>query len=114
MFLYIQVIHLLLDLPCITASLQMCRQAERSRAATVDSSPASASSPAQEAAASRKDLAAFTSTENRPLFKFILRVEAGFGDTINKLEVVHRVLEDVARKHVRVRTCAEVMPQLLQ
>ncbi|XP_069760838.1 AP-5 complex subunit zeta-1 [Narcine bancroftii] len=101
----IELLHSLLDLPCLTASLEVQLR--------------SLSSQGNEkviADLNRKVLnsaEAFQYPSYRSMFYYILRVESGAGDTIDRLNQLHEVLLDMA-KRPRVVQCAQTVPILLQ
>ncbi|XP_064171542.1 AP-5 complex subunit zeta-1 isoform X1 [Anguilla rostrata] len=100
----IEVLHTLLDLPCLAAALDL-----QLRSASLlapdrtlwDQGPKVASS-----------LEAFRQPFYRGMFLYILRPEAGTGDTIDRLGVLHEVLADMADSPRAVQ-CAQTVPVLL-
>ena len=72
---YVQIFHTLLDLPCLTAALEVMDKAKRVE-------PASVSHGASVEPTSSVE--AFHTPRFKPLFNFISRPEAGQGDTINR------------------------------
>ncbi|XP_074647324.1 AP-5 complex subunit zeta-1-like [Tubulanus polymorphus] len=93
----IEVLHTLLDLPCMTAGLEVsCRigksDVTQSFTAVVE---------------------AMMSPMNRPLFNFILRHEGGHGDTIDRLNKLHVLLEDL-NQLPRVVVCSQIVPVLIR
>ncbi|XP_051988065.1 AP-5 complex subunit zeta-1-like isoform X3 [Xyrauchen texanus] len=101
----IELLHTLLDLPCLAAALDLqhrsaCYQAmDRT---TWD----------QQGAKLAACLDAFRQPSYRGLFLYILRPEAGTGDTIDRLKMLHEILADMAESP-RVVRCAQVVPVLL-
>ncbi|XP_031554172.1 AP-5 complex subunit zeta-1-like isoform X2 [Actinia tenebrosa] len=97
----VEVFHSILDLPCLSASV-CASWAARGRIS--NNSDSQASIPAS--------VTAFLDPKHRPLFSFILRPEAGHGDTISRLKALHILLEDMA-DHPRVVVSSQVAPPLL-
>ncbi|XP_051569996.1 AP-5 complex subunit zeta-1-like isoform X2 [Myxocyprinus asiaticus] len=101
----IELLHTLLDLPCLAAALDLqhrsaCYQAlDRT---TWD----------QQGVKLAACLDAFRQPSYRGLFLYILRPEAGTGDTIDRLKMLHEILADMAESP-RVVRCAQVVPVLL-
>lgn len=101
----IEILHSLLDLPCVTASLEVQLRAVCSSVTEklmVDQGRKVWSS-----------AEAFLHPYYRSMFFYILRVESGTGDTIDRLSQLHEVLSDMARRP-RVVQCAQTVPILLQ
>ncbi|XP_078274538.1 AP-5 complex subunit zeta-1 isoform X2 [Rhinoraja longicauda] len=101
----IEILHSLLDLPCVTASLEVQLRALCSSVTEklmVDQSRKVWSS-----------TEAFLHPYYRSMFLYILRVESGTGDTIDRLSQLHEVLSDMAQRP-RVVQCAQTVPILLQ
>eukprot|EP00731_Ephydatia_muelleri_P028511 Em0020g155a len=93
----LEVLHSLLDLPCLTAVLQvqqLCQDA--------NTKPLYA-----------RCIAAFQETTNKLMFGHFLRVESGRGDTIDRLGLLHQLLGDLSQ-HPRVTGAAEITPLLLR
>uniref|UniRef100_A0A671RM00 AP-5 complex subunit zeta-1-like n=1 Tax=Sinocyclocheilus anshuiensis TaxID=1608454 RepID=A0A671RM00_9TELE len=91
----IELLHTILDLPCLAAALDLqqrsaCYHGEK-LAACLD---------------------AFRQPFYRGLFLYMLRPEAGTGDTIDGLKMLHEILADMAESP-RVVRCAQVVPVLL-
>uniref|UniRef100_A0A8C5F869 AP-5 complex subunit zeta-1 n=1 Tax=Gadus morhua TaxID=8049 RepID=A0A8C5F869_GADMO len=97
----VELLHSLLDLPCLSATLSFLR-------------PAWPTHPISEAAGGRAQLSleAFRSPAHRGLFLFLLRAEAGSGDTIARLATLHRLLAEAA-DWPRVVQAAQAVPVLL-
>ncbi|KAK3738718.1 hypothetical protein QZH41_018082, partial [Actinostola sp. cb2023] len=57
-------------------------------------------------------ITAYLDPKHRPLFSFILRPEAGHGDTISRLKALHSILEDMA-DHPRVIVSSQITPALV-
>uniref|UniRef100_UPI00398EC1EE AP-5 complex subunit zeta-1 n=1 Tax=Pristiophorus japonicus TaxID=55135 RepID=UPI00398EC1EE len=101
----IEILHSLLDLPCLTAALEA---QHRSLSSLVSEKVLTDQS--------RKTLnsaEAFQHPYYRSMFLYILRIEAGAGDTIDRLSLLHEVLLDMAQRP-RVVQCAQTVPILLQ
>ncbi|GCB62190.1 hypothetical protein scyTo_0007180 [Scyliorhinus torazame] len=101
----IEMLHSLLDLPCLTAALEAQFR-----------SPTSLASEKVVTDQSRKTLTSAEASQDqylRRIFLYILRVEAGAGDTIDRLNLLHEVLLDMAQRP-RVVQCAQTVPILLQ
>ncbi|XP_042196896.1 AP-5 complex subunit zeta-1 isoform X2 [Callorhinchus milii] len=99
----IEMLHSLLDLPCLTVAL--------------DAQLRSVSSVSEKGTdTSRKPTnctEALRHPHYRSMFMYILRPEAGTGDTIDRLNLLHEVLLDMAERP-RVVQCAQIVPILLQ
>ncbi|CAL8310030.1 unnamed protein product [Arctogadus glacialis] len=95
----VELLHSLLDLPCLSATLVLQLRL---------------ASPISEAAGGRAQLSleAFRSPAHRGLFLFLLRAEAGSGDTIARLATLHRLLAEAA-DWPRVVQAAQAVPVLL-
>ncbi|XP_078356065.1 AP-5 complex subunit zeta-1-like [Oculina patagonica] len=92
--------HTLLDLPCLAAAL--CTSwATKARASNGDKMVFVQSS-----------VDYFLDPEYKPLFSYIMRLEAGQGDTIDKLATLHSLLED-RLEQPRVVVSAQIAPVLL-
>ena len=98
-----EVFHSLLDLPCLTATLQ-AHYILSLHSHTVEPGlyPQYASC-----------LAAFQDTTHRLMFGHFLRSENGKGDTIDHLGRIHNILMDFVN-HERVKGLARVAPLLLK
>uniref|UniRef100_A0A3P9JPE8 Adaptor related protein complex 5 subunit zeta 1 n=1 Tax=Oryzias latipes TaxID=8090 RepID=A0A3P9JPE8_ORYLA len=95
----VELLHTLLDLPCLSATLVL-----QLRSTTLPiSDPGSRS---------LLSLNAFRNPTFRGLFLFLLRTEAGSGDTIERLSVLHDLLAEAA-EWPRVVQCAQTAPVLL-
>ncbi len=70
--LCVQVIHALLDLPCLSAALELARQGGGSVGGAVDPGAVT--------------VTALSDPRYKPLFKFILRNQSGSGDTIDRFD----------------------------
>ncbi|XP_075888420.1 AP-5 complex subunit zeta-1 [Nelusetta ayraudi] len=95
----VELLHTLLDLPCLSATLVL----------QLRSTCLPISEPSGRGLLS---LDAFRSPSFRGLFLFLLRGEAGSGDTIDRLSTVHELLAEAA-DWPRVVHCAQVVPVLL-
>ncbi|XP_041062389.1 AP-5 complex subunit zeta-1 isoform X2 [Carcharodon carcharias] len=101
----IEMLHSLLDLPCLTAALEA-----QLRSLTLLASDKVITDQ------SRKTLNSAEALQDQyyqSMFFYILRVEAGAGDTIDRLNLLHEVLLDMAQQP-RVVQCAQTVPILLQ
>ncbi|XP_061080720.1 AP-5 complex subunit zeta-1 isoform X2 [Conger conger] len=100
----IEVLHSLLDLPCLAAALDLQLRSASLQAPEKtlwDQGPKVTSS-----------LEAFRQPSYRGMFLYILRPEAGTGDTIDRLSLLHEVLADMAESPRTVQ-CAQTVPVLL-
>ncbi|XP_068574442.1 AP-5 complex subunit zeta-1 isoform X2 [Cebidichthys violaceus] len=95
----VELLHTLLDLPCLSATLVL----------QVRSTCLPISEPGGRGLLS---LDAFRSQSFRGLFLFLLRGEAGSGDTIDRLSTLHELLAETA-DWPRVVQCAQTVPVLL-
>ncbi|XP_029294344.1 AP-5 complex subunit zeta-1 isoform X2 [Cottoperca gobio] len=95
----VELLHTLLDLPCLSATLVL----------QVRSTSLPISEPGGRGLLS---LDAFRSPSFRGLFLFLLRGEAGAGDTIDRLSTLHELLAETAN-WPRVVQCAQTVPMLL-
>ncbi|XP_041634490.1 AP-5 complex subunit zeta-1 isoform X2 [Cheilinus undulatus] len=95
----VELLHTLLDLPCLSATLVL-----QLRSACLPISDT--------AGRPLLSLDAFRSTSYRGLFLFLLRGEAGSGDTIDRLSTLHELLAEAA-DWPRVIHCAQTVPVLL-
>ena len=89
-----ELLHSLLDLPCVTAVLEALQ-----------------SEPPDARITQVLDIMA--NPINKPLFNFITRNESGHGDTIDKLSVLHAHLMPMSTKR-RVIACSDVIPDFLE
>ncbi|KAM7386508.1 hypothetical protein PAMA_009220 [Pampus argenteus] len=95
----VELLHTLLDLPCLSATLILQLR--------------SASLPICEPGGrSLLSLDAFRNPSYRGLFLFLLRGEAGSGDTIDRLSTLHELLAEAA-DWPRVIQCTQTVPVLL-
>ncbi|CAN9505833.1 unnamed protein product [Ophioblennius macclurei] len=95
----VELLHSLLDLPCLTAALVLQLR--------------SMSLPIAEPSGRGVRLQdAFRNPSFRGLFLFLLRGEAGSGDTIDRLSALHELLAE-AVDWPRVVHCAQIVPVLL-
>ncbi|XP_040918617.1 AP-5 complex subunit zeta-1 isoform X2 [Toxotes jaculatrix] len=95
----VELLHTLLDLPCLSATLVL-----QLRSACLPIS--------ESGRRGLLSLDAFRSTSSRGLFLFLLRMEAGSGDTIDRLSKLHDLLAEAA-DWPRVIQCAQTVPVLL-
>uniref|UniRef100_H3AAJ6 Adaptor related protein complex 5 subunit zeta 1 n=1 Tax=Latimeria chalumnae TaxID=7897 RepID=H3AAJ6_LATCH len=101
----VEILHSLLDLPCMTAALEIqlrCPPAPLSEKVSSDFSVKPSSS-----------VEAFRYPCYKSMYLYILRSESGTGDTIDRLSLLHEVLLDMASRP-RIVQCAQVVPILLQ
>uniref|UniRef100_A0A8C9W4U0 Adaptor related protein complex 5 subunit zeta 1 n=1 Tax=Scleropages formosus TaxID=113540 RepID=A0A8C9W4U0_SCLFO len=91
----IELLHSLLDLPCLAAALDIQLRSLWDQGGRTTSS-----------------LEAFRQPYYRGMFLYILRLEAGTGDTIDRLSMLHEVLADMVESP-RVVRCAQTVPVLL-
>ncbi|XP_077069417.1 AP-5 complex subunit zeta-1 isoform X2 [Siphateles boraxobius] len=101
----IELLHTILDLPCLAAALDL-----QQRSACYQALDRTAWD--QQGAKLAACLDAFRQPSYRGLFLYILRPEAGTGDTIDRLNLLHEILADMAESP-RVVQCAQVVPVLL-
>nr|XP_020506979.1 AP-5 complex subunit zeta-1 isoform X1 [Labrus bergylta] len=95
----VELLHTLLDLPCLSATLVLQLR--------------SACQPISDTGGrALLSLDAFRSTSYRGLFLFLLRGEAGSGDTIDRLSTLHKLLAEAA-DWPRVVQCSQTVPVLL-
>uniref|UniRef100_A0A3Q2UAJ3 Adaptor related protein complex 5 subunit zeta 1 n=1 Tax=Fundulus heteroclitus TaxID=8078 RepID=A0A3Q2UAJ3_FUNHE len=95
----VEMLHTLLDLPCLSATLVLQLR--------------SMSSPISEPSSrGLLSLDAFRNPSFRGLFLFLLRVETGSGHTIDRLSTLHDLLAEAA-DWPRVVRCAQTVPVLL-
>ncbi|TNN51765.1 AP-5 complex subunit zeta-1 [Liparis tanakae] len=95
----VELLHTLLDLPCLSATLVL---QVRSTCLPISES----------GGRGLLSLDAFRSQSFRGLFLFLLRGEAGSGDTIDRLSTLHELLAETA-DWPRVVHCAQTVPVLL-
>ncbi|XP_056309937.1 AP-5 complex subunit zeta-1 isoform X2 [Danio aesculapii] len=101
----IELLHTILDLPCLAAALDLQQRSSCYQApdrTTWD----------QQGAKVAACLEAFRQPSYRGLFLYILRPEAGTGDTIDRLKELHQILADMV-DCPRVVQCAQIVPVLL-
>uniref|UniRef100_A0A8C2ZBL4 Adaptor related protein complex 5 subunit zeta 1 n=1 Tax=Cyclopterus lumpus TaxID=8103 RepID=A0A8C2ZBL4_CYCLU len=101
----VELLHTLLDLPCLSATLVLQVRCSH----TSESTCLPISEPGGRGLLS---LDAFRSQSFRGLFLFLLRGEAGSGDTIDRLSTLHELLAETA-DWSRVVQCAQTVPVLL-
>ncbi|XP_049416636.1 AP-5 complex subunit zeta-1 isoform X2 [Epinephelus fuscoguttatus] len=95
----VELLHTLLDLPCLSATLVL-----QVRSTCLPISEAGSRA--------LLSLDAFRNPSFRGLFLFLLREEAGSGDTIDRLSTLHELLAETA-DWPRVVQCAQIVPVLL-
>ncbi|XP_062294575.1 AP-5 complex subunit zeta-1 isoform X2 [Scomber scombrus] len=95
----VELLHTLLDLPCLSATLVL---QFRSTCLPISES----------GGRGLMSLDAFRSPSYRGLFLFLLRGEAGSGDTIDRLSTLHELLAEAA-DWPRVIQCTQTVPVLL-
>ncbi|RUS79594.1 hypothetical protein EGW08_012642 [Elysia chlorotica] len=98
----VEIFHLLLDLPCITASLEVMDKANKIETSTqsLDSEPVNS-------------VEAFHNARYKPLFLYITRSKGGQGDTIDRLSHLHAILTE-GMSSTRVMVCCQLVPILLR
>ncbi|XP_043945428.1 AP-5 complex subunit zeta-1 [Protopterus annectens] len=101
----IEMLHSLLDLPCMTAVLDVQLRSQ--------STPFNEKAPVDHNLKPSSSLEAFRHPYYRSMFLYILRGESGAGDTIDRLNLLHEVLLDMVN-HSRILQCAQTVPILLQ
>ncbi|XP_072532459.1 AP-5 complex subunit zeta-1 isoform X2 [Salminus brasiliensis] len=101
----IELLHSLLDLPCLAAALDL---QHRSACYPVQDRAVWDQQGSKVAAS----LDAFRQQSYRGFFLYILRPEAGTGDTIDRLNTLHEALEGMVESP-RVVRCAQIVPVLL-
>uniref|UniRef100_A0AAR2L834 Adaptor related protein complex 5 subunit zeta 1 n=1 Tax=Pygocentrus nattereri TaxID=42514 RepID=A0AAR2L834_PYGNA len=101
----IELLHSLLDLPCLAAALDL--QHRSSCYPALDRAVWD-----QQGSKITASLDAFRQPSYRGLFLYILRPEAGTGDTIDRLSTLHEALEGMVESP-RVVRCAQIVPVLL-
>ncbi|GAB1598531.1 AP-5 complex subunit zeta-1-like [Argonauta hians] len=94
----LEVFHRLLELPCLTALLEVGEKLKKGDVSNTEGDSAS--------------VRAIQQPAYTPLFNFIMSPDSGHGDTINRLDELYEVLHDM-RDHPRVINCADVVPRLL-
>ncbi|KAI0213751.1 AP-5 complex subunit zeta-1 [Lamellibrachia satsuma] len=94
----VEMLHCLLDLPCLAAALQLRRIARMTHH--------------QHTQVTGRLLDRFSDPTCKPLFNFILRTRGGVGDTINRLSMLHGILGELCG-HPRVDICSDIIPVLL-
>ena len=99
----LEVLHSLLDLPCMSATLQAQHLLN-----TIPNITDTSFLPQY-----TKCLAAFQDPAHKFMCGYFLRTESGKGDTINKLKTLLNLLEDFS-EHQRVVEVAEVTPVLVK
>ncbi|KAG9343008.1 hypothetical protein JZ751_015226 [Albula glossodonta] len=100
----IEILHSLLDLPCLAAALDL-----QLRSVSLQAPERTLWDQGTKVPSS---LEAFRQPYYRGMFLYILRPEAGTGDTIDRLSMVHEVLADMAESPRTVQ-CAQTVPVLL-
>ncbi|XP_034534598.1 AP-5 complex subunit zeta-1 isoform X2 [Notolabrus celidotus] len=95
----VELLHTLLDLPCLSATLILQHRSACLPISDTGGRPVLL-------------LDAFRSPSYRGLFLFLLRGEAGSGDTIDRLSTLHELLAEAA-DWPRVVQCAQTVPVLL-
>ncbi|XP_046362626.2 AP-5 complex subunit zeta-1-like [Haliotis rufescens] len=99
-----EVFHTVLDLPCLTAALEVIEKAKKiehlGQGPTGDSEPSNS-------------VEAFQHSFYRPLFSFVTRYDGGHGDTIDKLSSLHNILSDM-KSYPRVVVCSQAVPVLVR
>ncbi|XP_028646911.1 AP-5 complex subunit zeta-1 [Erpetoichthys calabaricus] len=100
----VEILHTLLDLPCLTAVLDIQLRS--------NSLQASERIPLDQNSKVSSSMDAFRHPYYRGMFLYMLRSEAGTGDTIDRLNVLHEVLMDMA-EYPRIVQCAQIVPILL-
>ncbi|KAI1884627.1 hypothetical protein AGOR_G00228330 [Albula goreensis] len=97
----IEILHSLLDLPCLAAALDL-----QLRSVSLQAPERTLWDQGTKVPSS---LEAFRQPYYRGMFLYILRPEAGTGDTIDRLSMVHEVLADMAESPRTVQ-CAQTVP----
>ncbi|XP_055875582.1 AP-5 complex subunit zeta-1-like [Biomphalaria glabrata] len=96
-----ELLHLILDLPCMTAALEVMERSKKEEPlSTTNTEPANS-------------LEAFYCAHLRPLFNYMTRCESHQGDTVDRLALLHSVLNDV-KGNTRVLVCCQLVPVLLK
>ncbi|XP_041362987.1 AP-5 complex subunit zeta-1-like isoform X2 [Gigantopelta aegis] len=101
-----EIFHTLLDLPCMTAALEILEKVPKTESQTSVTSSLGDVEVSVSTGASQNPL-------YRPLFNFITRAEGGCGDTISRLSTLYQVLQDM-KINPRVRVCGQTVPCLLR
>ncbi|XP_035385231.1 AP-5 complex subunit zeta-1 isoform X2 [Electrophorus electricus] len=101
----LELLHTLLDLPCLAATLDLQHRSACYQVQNWDVWD-------QQGAKMAVSLEAFRQPTYRGLFLYILRPEAGTGDTIDRLSMLHEALEGMVESP-RVVHCAQIVPVLL-
>ena len=97
-----EVLHSILDLPCLSATLQAQHISTNPNSTDINFSPCYA-----------KSLAAFQDGTYKLMFGHFLRSENGKGDTIDKLASLHHLLLDFAG-HERVKAASRIAPLMMR
>lgn len=100
----IEMLHSLLDLPCMTAALDIQLRSQ--------SIPFNEKAPIDHSIKPSSSLDAFRHPYYRSMFLYILRGESGAGDTIDRLNLLHEILFDMVN-HSRIVQCAQTVPIML-
>ncbi|XP_033755638.1 AP-5 complex subunit zeta-1-like [Pecten maximus] len=98
----LEILHVLLDLPCMTIALEITERLGGKGEALTQSDTDPITS-----------VDAFHHLFYRPMFNFFTRVEGGHGDTINRLASFHNAVKDMSQ-HPRVIVCSQTVPVLLR
>eukprot|EP00117_Sycon_ciliatum_P049570 scpid39477/ scgid4871/ AP-5 complex subunit zeta-1; Adapter-related protein complex 5 zeta subunit len=104
----LEVLHSLLDLPCLSAGLEVARFVSQLGGSEADAKKVFSALPQQQ-----KAVAAYFNPVHRPLFSFLLRPEGGKGDTISRMPMLYTLLSDLAVLP-RVQICAQMTPLLVE
>ncbi|XP_033629928.1 AP-5 complex subunit zeta-1-like [Asterias rubens] len=105
----IEMLHLLLDLPCKTIALEASQQSQR--LVTQQSSDNYLMPEPNVRLSACVD--AYKNPKHKPWFNFILRRQSGQGDTISKLGFLHQLLSDTS-SYPRVVPVSQAVPLLLR
>ncbi|XP_063961965.1 AP-5 complex subunit zeta-1-like [Lytechinus pictus] len=99
-----EMLHLLLDLPCTTASMILMHRERqlRQNPSLLEIQPAWLAS-----------VNILRKPEHQPWFNYILRSQSGKGDTINKLDFLYKLIDKLA-SHPRVMICSQAIPSLVR
>lgn len=89
----IEVLHCVLDLPCLSAALLCMSDEELQNRSNI--------------------LSSLQNANCKSMLTFILRQKSGGGETLERLHLLHAALRDVI-DHSRVRAAADVVPSLLK
>ncbi|XP_064653318.1 AP-5 complex subunit zeta-1-like [Lineus longissimus] len=87
----IEVLHTLLDLPCLSAALEIGLK--------------TCNIP--------KVMESYQNPKYKPWFNFILRNEGGHGDTVDRLDILYSALDGM-QQQPRVLVCAQIVPVMLR